>query len=269
MKIISWNVNGLRAVLSKDVHGNLSIQTTYNAVNTLEKLIHDEDPDIIALQETKCPDDLISKLNIFTQFKFAMIYASNARKGYSGVAILSKTLPIVRERDEFPENNEGRLICCEYPKFFVMNAYVPNSKTDLSRLNYRVNVWEPAVRKYIQTLQATKPVIYLGDLNVAPTELDIHSTKGKAKAHGFTLEERTAFNTLLSECGMLDAYRVLHPEKREYTWFSPFAKSRENNKGWFIDKILVSSAFKNKISSVDILHKYAGSDHIPIAMTIQ
>lgn len=260
MKIVTWNVNGIRAVLQKDKSGK---RNTKNP-NVLTDLINEHDPDIICLQETKCPQDL----DIMLPFTYKKLIASTTKKGYSGVAVLSK-IPPLKELNDFPHNEEGRVIVLEYPEFYLFNTYTPNSKPDLSRLEYRINVWEKQIRTYLNRLQKKKPVIYVSDFNVAPTGLDIHKIKGHEKTHGFTIEERGAFAELLEECDLVDTYRMLHPMERKYTWFSNFAKSRENNKGWRIDMVLVSKQLSNKIESVDILSDYYGSDHIPVIAKIK
>ena len=276
MKIVTWNVNGLRSVLSKDKTGAKTNGT--ETPNVLRTLLDEHAPDIICLQETKCPCDLPDD-NFSMPFR--KILSSTTKKGYSGVAVFSTTEPL-EIHDDFAHNEEGRLLCLEYPKFFLVNAYVPNSKQDLSRLDYRVNTWEASVRDYLHDLQETKPgsqgtnpgnqgksVIYVGDLNVAPTELDIHTVKGHARSHGYTMEERTAFAELKGQCGLVDAFRTLHPDQKTYTWFSNFAKSRERNKGWRIDHVLVSKKLETKLVSADILGDYFGSDHVPVMVELK
>ncbi len=254
MKIITYNINGFRAFLKKKKHDEF----------VLDALISENNPDIICLQETKCPDDLIFSLP--SEYKFKKILASQTRKGYSGVAVFSKEEPI-DILDDFPHNEEGRVIVLEYQKYYVINTYTPNSKQDLSRLEYRVNVWEKTIRDYINNLKK-KPIIFVSDFNVAPTELDIYRAKGNEKSHGFTIQERTAFAQLLKECNLVDSYRLLHPDKKEYTWFSPFAKSREKNNGWRIDTVLVSKKLINYVKEVKILNTYYASDHIPVLAEI-
>jgi len=251
MKIISWNCNGLRSVLNK---------------NALQDLLEKEKPDILCLQETKCPTDLKLDMSIYN-LNYHMINDSKVKKGYSGVAIFANIEP-VRIITDFSENQEGRVIVFEYPKYYIMNSYVPNSKADLSRLDYRIDTWEFEVRKYINELQKTKPVIALADWNVVPHDIDIYSTKGKAKMHGNTVQEKKAFQDLLTECKMIDSYRLLYPEKREYTWFSNFGKAREKNNGWRIDTALVSEKLKSKITDAGILKEYTGSDHVPVSLEI-
>lgn len=272
MKIITWNVNGLRSVLSKGVDGKKNATATNE--NTLMALIAQEDPDVLALQETRCPAKLSENAHIVPEsYVYRNILESSAKKGYSGVAIFSKTVPIrVMPSTDFPENLEGRVMCVEFPKFYLINAYVPNSKQGLVRLGYRVETWEPAIRAYINKLQHVncnkKPVVYTGDFNVAPTELDIYNASGKNKVHGFTLEERGAFATLLSECNMKDAYRTLYPTKREYSWFDARSKARERNTGWLIDRFVVSEALMKHVDNVRVLTSVMGSDHVPVVAEI-
>ena len=251
MRVVSWNVNGLRAILKK--------------ADVISKIIKEQAPDILCLQETKCPESF-DAAEVGSYFAYSKIVAPRVKKGYSGVAIFSKTPPI---SDTIFEEGvaEGRVIALEFAKFWLVNVYTPNSKQDLSRLDYRVNVWEPAFRAFLKRVgDASKPVIVVGDLNVAPGELDLHNPKANVRSHGFTAEERGAFAELLNACDLVDAYRRKYPSGQEYTWFSPFARSRERNKGWRIDHILVSSRMKTK--NVKILGQYTGSDHIPVLLEI-
>lgn len=260
MRVVTFNVNGLRAVLKKDKSGK---QGT-GLQSVLRVLVNEHDPDIICLQETKCPGDL----DVDLPFAFKKIVASKARKGYSGVAIFSKREPL-RVYEDFPMNEEGRVLCVEFENAIVINAYVPNSKPDLSRLSYRVEEWEPTVRRYVQRMQKKKPVIFAADFNVAPTEADLHSPKGNERSHGFTLEERGAFAKLIDDCDLVDTFRALHPRERgSYTWFSNFAKSRERNRGWRIDTILASASLASRLRRAEILSDYYGSDHVPYLVEI-
>ena len=258
MKIVSFNVNGLRSIISKDKSGTRGTDNE----NVLESLVREHDVDILCLQETKCPDTTETRLS----FEFSKI-KSATRKGYSGVAVYSKIMPLY-VHDDFDDDTEGRVMCLEFRKFFLINVYVPNSKPDLSRLEYRTNTWEPRMRSYINTLQLRKPVVVVGDLNVAHTELDIHTNKGHVRSHGYTLEERTAFSKLLEECKLVDSFRQLHPTTKEFSWFSPFANSRSNNKGWRIDYSLVSSKIAKQVVQSDILGDFFGSDHLPVILDI-
>ena len=257
MKIITWNVNGLRSILSKNKKG---LRDT-NDPNVLETLIKEHDPDFICLQETKCPNNL----EVLLPFKFKLIIDSKKRKGYSGVAVFAKEEPL-RILDDFPENEEGRMICLEYPKFYVINTYTPNSKQKLERLDYRINIWESLIIEYINRLN--KPVIFCSDFNVAPNEIDIYDIRGHTRAAGYTIEERNAYERLLESCKLVNTFRYLYPNVRKYTWFSNFGKARENNKGWTIDHILVSKNLVKQIKDVEILSDYYSSDHIPVMLTI-
>jgi exodeoxyribonuclease-3 len=263
MKLISFNVNGLRSVLSKNKYG----KKLTDEKNVLESIIQEYNPDIICLQETRCPGDCKVKIEL-DEFLFKRILPSTTKKGYSGVAIFSKTEPI-HVYDDFSLNNEGRVLCAEYNDFFIVNAYVPNSKNDLSRLDERVNIWEVEIRKYITHLQKSKPVIYCADFNVAPNEIDIINPKGHKDSPGFTIQERNAFAKLLDECNLIDSFRLLHPNDIKYSWFSNFGKSRENNKGWRIDHFLVDQKLKKYIIKADILNDIYGSDHCPILLEIK
>ena len=259
MKIISWNINGFRAVLDKNKDGKRGTKDKH----VIQEIIDQYNPDVLCLQETKCPADFDSKL----PFEYSKILASQTKKGYSGVAIYSKTQPI-KILDDFPYNEEGRVLVFEFEKLYVLNTYTPNSKPDLSRLGYRTETWEKAIRKYINQLQKDKPVVYVSDFNVAASELDIHTAKGHERAHGFTIEERTAFADLLRECNMVDSWRHMHPGEKKYSWYSNFAQSRERNKGWRIDGAVISSALVKKVTNTDILSSYKGSDHVPIYIEI-
>ena len=250
MKILSYNVNGLRSFISKDIN-----------------LVQKYDPDIIALQETRCPSDITYK-HFDDIYPYHQIHEAQYKKGYSGVAIYSKIKPLNIMID-FPYNEEGRVIVFEYELFFLMNTYVPNSKQDLSRLEYRVNTWEPSIVKYINNLQKNKPVIMCADFNVAPSELDIFSTKGKEKQHGFTVHERKAFNNLLMETNSIDGFRYKYPTTRKYTWFSNFHNSREKNNGWRIDHFVISKSLVRNIKDVEIISEYKASDHNPIMLSIE
>jgi exodeoxyribonuclease-3 len=200
-------------------------------------------------------------------FRFHLINESKTKKGYSGVAVFSKQEPL-QVLNDFPHNEEGRVICLEYSKFYLVNAYVPNVKPDLSRLAYRIETWESSIREYINTLQKKKPVVYTADFNVAPDTIDIHTTKGHTRSAGFTLEERHAYSLMLDSCKLVDTFRYLHPSERKYSWFSNFGKARENYKGWRIDGFVVSQSLTSQIKQADILDTYKGSDHVPVLLEL-
>lgn len=201
------------------------------------------------------------------------------RKGYSGTAILTRheAMNVYKNFEGWPalsEYNvpadmlaEGRVLTAEYPTYYVVTTYTPNSKSDLARLPER-QLWDRAWRAYLQYLEQTKPVIACGDLNVAHTDLDIHSPKGRTHAAGFTLEERTGFATLLQEAGFVDTFRHCQPTTKKWSWWSNFANSRARNVGWRIDYILTSAALRDNIQSADCLNEYRGSDHCPVIANI-
>lgn len=268
MKIITYNVNGVRANLSKSKDGLTKVEDPNESC--LAKLMSEEDPDILALQETRCPDHCLEN-ELFSGFAYKRHEGSKVKAGYSGVAVFSKMKPKKDLTTEFPKelNEEGRLIALEYDKFYFICTYTPNTKPDLSRLEFRTRTWEPAVRAFInQIKKGRKPVIFVSDFNVAPTQIDIYTTKGKDKANGFTPQERASFGKLQEECELLNSFRQLHPTERKYSWFSPILnKRRALDKGWLIDMIMISKTLKNKLSECDILSDYWGSDHKPVYAT--
>jgi len=272
MRIISFNVNGVRSIATKSKDGAKHDATTHSV---LETLIQEQKPDVLVLQEIKTQsiDDLA-----FLKPYFKHIYVNTAvKKGYSGTAVLTNEEPkrISYNFDlyEFEENisetswnNEGRAITVIFPTCIVVTVYVPNSKPGLLRIVERLE-WEEYLRVYLQELEEyDRPVILCGDLNVAPSEIDIHTKQGP-KVPGASVEERTAFKAL----NMLftDSFRHLHPQEKQYSWWSNFANCRERNKGWRIDMILVSNAHKDHIEEAAILGEYKGSDHCPVLLQIK
>lgn len=248
MKIISWNVNGIRSVFSKGV----------------DSFFKDENPDIVCFQETK-----MQMTNTDNFLDYPYFYYNNAlKKGYSGTAIYSKIEPInviYGINDEY--NDEGRAITLEFEKFFLVTVYSPNSKDDLSRLDYRM-IYEEKLLKYLSQLNNQKPVILCGDLNVAPTEMDIKNPKNNLRSAGFTIEEREKFQILTHE-KFVDIFRYLYPDKFEYSWWSYRFKARERNAGWRIDHFIVSKDFINEIIDTHIKTEIYGSDHCPIELIIK
>lgn len=248
-KMISWNVNGLRAVMGK------------NFMEDFQKL----DADIFCLQETKLQEGQIElELPGYHQY---WNYAE--KKGYSGTALFTKEEPInvtygmgIEEHDQ-----EGRVITAEFENYYVLTVYVPNSQGELKRLPYRME-WEDAWREYINRLNEKKPVIYCGDLNVAHEEIDIKNPSTNHHNAGFTDEERAKFSRLL-DSGYVDSFRMLYPEaKDEYSWWSYRMKARERNVGWRIDYFVVSEKIKEKIKDAGIHQEIFGSDHCPIELDI-
>ena len=277
MKIISWNVNGIRSILTKNKDGTKNKDIILN--NTLHTLIKEQKPDIIALQEIRCSEDfdIHNKLGLDELgYKVVSQNCSKSRKGYSGTLVLSNLsynevvydFPHIRNDNEL--NKEGRVITIEFPKFIFINTYVPNSKPDLSRLDFRIKEWETNMRIHINAIKTkyNKPIIITGDFNVAPSDIDVHNPKAVKGKHGFTEEEKQSFKELLEECQLINCLRYLYPTKVAFTWWSNFAKSRERNIGWTIDHFLVSSSLKKKVKDFKVYDQYYGSDHAPISLDI-
>ena len=247
MKLISWNVNGLRAIYKKD----------------FEKIFSSINADIFCVQETKMQEGQLA-VN-FEGYETYYNYAE--RKGYSGTAIFTKIKPInvtygmgIDEHDK-----EGRVITLEFEEFYLVNCYTPNSGRELARLNYRME-WEDTFRNYLNKLDKTKPVILCGDLNVAHKEIDLKNPKTNRKNAGFTDEERGKMTCLL-ESGFTDTFRKLYPDKENaYTWWSYMGHAREKNVGWRIDYFIVSDRFAEKIKDAFILPEIMGSDHCPVGL---
>lgn len=253
MKIISWNINGVRAITQKDFFDDISKM----------------DPDVLCLQETKAQDsevaEALSQMNDYHHY-----YNSAERKGYSGVAILSKKEPISVTYDMGIEEHdtEGRVICSEFDNFFLVNVYVPNSGQNLVRLDYR-KTWDADFRNYLKNLEKTKPVILCGDLNVAHQAIDLKNDKANYnKTAGYTQIEIDGMDNLLNE-GFVDTYRHFNPDTVAYTYWSYRFKARERNTGWRIDYFLVSNRLMDKVKEVEILAEYFGSDHCPIQLQIE
>lgn len=249
-KMISWNVNGLRACAEK---GFLDFFRQAGA-------------DIFCVQETKLQENQLTlELEGYLQF---WNYAQ--KKGYSGTAVFTKLKPIsvsygigIEEHD-----NEGRVITLEFNDYYLVNVYTPNAKRELERLDYRM-VWEDDFRSYLKKLDSIKPVVVCGDMNVAHNEIDLKNPSTNKGNAGFTPQERSKFSELL-ESGFIDTYRFLYPDKRDaYTWWSYMFKAREKNAGWRIDYFCVSEAMKSRIASSDIHSEIMGSDHCPIELVIE
>ena len=249
MKLISWNVNGLRAVLKKG----------------FEKFFYSVNADIFCIQETKMQEGQ-AEINFDGYLQF---WNSAEKKGYSGTAIFTKLKPIsvsygigISEHDK-----EGRVITLEFDNFYLVNCYTPNSKRELERLQYRM-VWEDDFRNYLCNLNKKKPVILCGDLNVAHNEIDLKNPNSNRHNAGFTDEERDKFSLLLNN-NFVDSFRYLYPNTKDaYTWWSYMGHARENNVGWRIDYFIVSSDFKKNIKGAKIYSDVFGSDHCPIELEI-
>lgn len=262
MRIVSWNVNGLRAIHRKGHWGDIF---------TLK-------PDILCLQEVKAEKEQLPEEVQNVDGFHAFFNPSRTRKGYGGTAIYTKRKPLnvsyglpddITEKhdlvtDGYGEpNREGRVTTIEFPEFFVVNVYTPNAKDDLSRLELRHKYWDPAFREYCVTLQSRKPVVICGDLNVAHTEIDLARPKENEGNKGFTQEEREGLDNLVAE-GFIDTLRVFFPSTSElYTWWSPWSGARERNVGWRIDYVLASEQLEDVLEHADIHPDIYGSDHCP------
>lgn len=248
-KLISWNVNGLRACVKK---GFLEY---FKGI----------DADIFCIQESKLQEGQIDlELDGYTSY---WNYAE--KKGYSGTAVFTKEEPLTVKRGIGIEehDNEGRVLTLEYGNFYLVNVYTPNSKQGLERLDYRM-VWEDVFRKYLKELEKNKPVIICGDLNVAHKEIDLKNPTSNRKNAGFTDEERSKITELL-EAGFIDTYRYFYPDKEGmYSWWSYRFNARANNAGWRIDYFLVSESLKDKLEDAKIHMEVTGSDHCPVELTI-
>lgn len=249
MKLISWNVNGLRAVWNKG----------------FEDIFKELNADIFCIQETKMQEGQLD-----VNFDgYINIFNSAERKGYSGTAIFSKVKPIsvtkgigIEEHD-----NEGRVITLEFDKFYLVNCYTPNAQRELTRLDYRMK-WEEDFKNYLVKLDNQKPVILCGDLNVAHNEIDLKNPKTNRGNAGFTDEEREKFTSLLNS-GFVDSFRYLYPDKTDcYSWWSYMGRAREKNVGWRIDYFVVSEKIKTDILDAKIHSEIMGSDHCPVELDI-
>jgi exodeoxyribonuclease-3 len=250
MRMISWNVNGIRANLNKGF------------MDYFKEL----DADIFCLQETKMQVGQIEiELEGYHQY-----WNAAEKKGYSGTAIFSKTKALkdsygigIEEHDK-----EGRVITLEYDDFYLVNVYTPNSKTGLERLDYRM-IWEDEFRKYLKSLEETKPVVVCGDLNVAHKEIDLKNPETNRKSAGFTDEERAKMTELL-DSGFVDTFRHFYPEQEgAYTWWSYITKARERNAGWRIDYFLASEGLKDRLVNASIHDQIMGSDHCPVELELK
>lgn len=263
MKIYSWNVNGIRAVTNK---------------NLLTPFMEQHQPDVICLQETKAEE---SQAEIHLE-EYHKYWYSAVKKGYSGTAIFSKTEPLQVLRglpdaiiaqfqvtgDTYGDpNQEGRVLTAEYPDFWLITVYTPNSKGDLSRLNLRHKHWDPAFLAYCQQLEKTKPVVFCGDLNVAHTEDDLANPAANHKNHGFTDEERAGFQAFL-DAGFVDTFRLFTQGNGHYSWWTHWANARARNVGWRIDYFLVSRALKSHVIAAAIHNDVFGSDHCPVSIEL-
>lgn len=250
MRLVSWNVNGIRACITKG----------------FSDFFKDIDADIFCIQETKLQEEQATSIQYEGYYRYMN---SAVKKGYSGTMVFTKKKPIsvtyglgIEEHDQ-----EGRIITLEYDNFYLVNCYTPNSKRELERLDYRM-VWEDEILKYMKKLEKVKPVIYCGDLNVAHQEIDIKNPKTNHFSAGFTDQERGKMTQLLSN-GFIDTFRCLNPDKVLYSWWSYMRNAREKNVGWRIDYFITSNTLKDNLKSADIHTQVMGSDHCPVSLDIE
>lgn len=264
MKLYSWNVNGIRAVLTK---------------GTFQTFIAEHQPDVLCLQETKAKEGQ-AEVNLPDYHEY---WNSADKAGYSGTAIFSKEKPLQVIKgftDELAEKyglagdsygdpaKEGRVISAEFEDFWVVTVYTPNSKNDLSRLELRHKQWDPAFLEHVQELEKTKPVVFSGDLNVAHNEIDLANPKPNVGKHGFTHEEREGFDAF-EAAGYVDTFRSAFPEKADaYTWWTHWANARARNVGWRIDYWLASKGIADKVVAAAIHPDVMGSDHCPVSIEL-
>lgn len=265
MKLYSWNVNGIRAVLNK---------------GTFQTFISEHQPDVLCLQETKAKQEQV-ELDLPGYHQY---WNSADKAGYSGTAIFSKDEPLrvlygftdeIAQKYDLDKDSygdpakEGRVISAEFDKFWVVTVYTPNSKGDLSRLGLRHKQWDPAFLEHIQSLEATKPVLFCGDLNVAHAPIDLANPKANVGKHGFTNEEREGFDNF-EKAGLFDTFRSLYPEQEAaYTWWTHWANARARNVGWRIDYWVASDSLKDAVKSAAIHPDVMGSDHCPVSVEVK
>jgi exodeoxyribonuclease-3 len=249
VKFISWNVNGLRAVLRR---------------NFLE-FLDSEQPDVLCLQETKCNPDDVEQL---WPASYTTWWNSAEKKGYAGTALFSKTRPLsVRPHLGLAvHDREGRTLTAEFEDYFLVNVYVPNSQRELTRLAYRQQ-WDRDFLRYLKRLEKKKPVVFCGDLNVAHQEIDLANPKANIYNHGFTREERAGFDAFI-RAGFVDTFREFEKGGGHYSWWSPMSGARSRNVGWRIDYFLISAALRPRLKSAFIRSSVPGSDHCPVGIEL-
>jgi len=259
MKIITWNVNGVRSLLKNF---------------DLNAFLKHHDPDIFCMSELKlsCPfvetENLLKKEIDILNYRYWNVCVSKG--GYSGVSIWSKNKPInVTLGFKKEHDDEGRIITAEFEDFYIVQCYIPNSGVELKRLEYRTKNFDVDFRKYLKKLSKNKSLIVCGDLNVAHNEIDIYNPKKHLKSPGFTIEERNNFGILLKEIDLVDSFRYLYPTKIEYSFWSNFGKSKEKNHGWRLDYFLISNKITDKLINSSIITEYKGSDHAPILLELK
>ena len=250
MKIISWNVNGLRSVLRKGFLDYLD----------------QEKPDVLCVQEIKCRRDDVEEI---WPAAYTAYFHPAEKPGYAGTAMFCKKPPlgVAPQVDIAGIDKEGRILTADFADFFLVNVYVPNARRDLSRLDYR-QAWDAGFLRYLKRLEKTKPVIFCGDLNVAHTEIDLSNPKANVHNHGFTPEERAGFDALV-KANLVDTFRAFEKAGGHYTWWSPMANARMRNIGWRLDYFLVSKALRPRLKKAFIRPEVRGSDHCPVGIEIK
>mgnify|MGYP000945375898 FL=1 len=277
IRLFSWNVNGLRAVLKKQA---------------IQNFLNEQNPDFCCFQEVKAKPEQVKKEILDTPLEnYQLHWNSAVRPGYSGTMTIAKTnLPILstetnlseyfkspdfdQAKSELLENDgfgspfsEGRVLTLETENFYLVNVYTPNSKTDLSRLKLRHELWDPLFLAYLKHLEKTKPVVVCGDFNAAHQEIDLARPKQNTKNAGFTIEERQGISEILKQ-DFIDTFRSLNPDSNRYTWWSHWGKTRENNIGWRIDYFFISKSLEKNLEAAEIYESILGSDHCPISITL-
>ena len=260
IKIYSWNVNGLRAVLRK---------------GALQSFLAEHNPALLCLQEIKCTPDQLDLFETDTLKDYEVFWNPAKRPGYSGTAIFIRRSEAPRYSQkplaspiEDLATNEGRILILDCNKFYLVNVYTPNSKPDLSRLKLRHDEWDPEFKDLLIELEEEKPVITCGDFNCAHEEIDLARPKANHRNAGFTDEEREGVTNLL-DTGFVDTFRSIHPDSQRYTWWSHWGKARENNVGWRIDYFFISESLKGSLKDAEIYEPVLGSDHCPISITME
>ena len=249
MKLISWNVNGIRSVLKKG----------------FPAFVEKENPDILGLQEIKANQNQVDLT--LPQYPYHF-WNSAVKPGYSGTAIFSKVKPLsVSHGDTIIENNEGRVLTLEFPTYYLVNVYTPNAQRELTRLAYRQE-WDKKFLAYLKTLETKKPVIFCGDLNVAHTEIDLAHPKTNVRNAGFTPEERAGFSKIINS-GFIDSFREFNKNPHHYTWWSYMFNARAKNIGWRIDYFCVSKSLQPQLKDSFIMPHILGSDHCPVGMVLK
>ncbi|OGX26266.1 MAG: exodeoxyribonuclease III [Omnitrophica WOR_2 bacterium RIFCSPHIGHO2_01_FULL_48_9] len=251
MKLISWNVNGIRSVIKK---GFLEFVKKHN-------------PDVLCLQEIKANAE-VAKTFFLNGYELFWNHAE--RPGYSGTAVFTKVKPqsVACGLGIEKHDSEGRVITVEYADFYLVNVYVPNSKRELERLPYRAKEWDVDFLKHLKKLEKKKPVIFCGDMNVAHKEIDLTYPKANVNNHGFTPEERAGFDNIV-KAGFIDTFREFHQDGGHYTWWSPMSNCRAKNIGWRIDYFCVSASLKPRLKESTILKDVLGSDHCPVELVLK